>query len=45
MCPDIGVTSDTSVMIISGDRTVTGHCDRAVISGDLSSINLMHLMF
>ena len=32
VCPDISVTPDTSLLVISGDRTVTAECQRAVDS-------------
>ena len=32
VCPDISVTPDTSLMVVSGDRTVTAECERAVDS-------------
>ena len=32
VCPDISVTPGTSLLVISGDRTVTAECQRAVDS-------------
>ena len=32
MCPEISVSPDTSLMVVSGDRTVTAECERAVDS-------------
>ena len=32
VCPEISVSPDTSLMVVSGDRTVTAECDRAVDS-------------
>ena len=45
VCPQIEVSSDTSVMIVSGDRTLTAECDQTMITGDNSVVwdkNMRH---
>ena len=32
VCPGVSVTPDTSLMVVSGDRTLTAECERAVDS-------------